>query len=412
MKRRREFDLVLLGATGFTGGLTAEYLAVHGPAGLRWAIAGRDLEKLERVRDRLVSLSSDRRAVQIIVADAADPESLKGLAERSRVLVSTVGPYLKYGEPVVAACASAGTDYLDLTGEPEFVDRVYTRYHREAVASGARLIHAAGFDSVPYDLGVLFTLQQLPPDQPIAVDGYIRAGGLVSGGTLESALLHLSRQPQAYSAARRRRAAEPALIQRAARARVGLPHYDRVAQAWVAPLPTVDPKIVAMSARLRDDYGPDFTYRHFVAAERLRTCLVGGAALTALAVAAQIPPLRRAVGRLKPPGEGPSADQRDRGWFTARFHATAGQHQVTTEVSGGDPAYGETAKMLAEAALCLAFDGVPAGGGQGTPAAVLGERYLTRLQDAGIDFRVLVDAPTSAPHRRRIPPLPALEMTR
>src|SRR3954454_11663016 len=167
----REHDIVLLGATGYTGGLTAEYLARHAPEGTRLALAGRNPDKLAAVRDRLGA------EAPLLQADVTDERSLRDVAESTHVVITTAAPYLNYGEPLVAACAKAGTDYVDLTGEPEFVDRMYLRHHDTAVQSGARIVHACGFDSIPHDLGVLFTVQQLPEGVPLEVRGYVRAGG-------------------------------------------------------------------------------------------------------------------------------------------------------------------------------------------------------------------------------------------
>src|SRR3954453_4331687 len=149
----RELDVVLFGATGFTGRLTAEYLARHAPDGLRWALAGRNPEKLAAVGEHLATGDPGPSALPLLIADVTDPDSLAVVARRSRVMITTVGPYLTYGEPLVAACAAAGTDYVDLTAEPEFVDRMYLAHHDTASASGARIVHACGFDSVPYDIG-------------------------------------------------------------------------------------------------------------------------------------------------------------------------------------------------------------------------------------------------------------------
>ncbi|MCW3845190.1 saccharopine dehydrogenase NADP-binding domain-containing protein, partial [Micromonospora yasonensis] len=209
MRDDRTYDLVLFGATGFTGGLTAEYLARHAPDGLRWAIAGRNPGKLAGVRDRLAAIDPALAELPLLTADATDPASLRAVAESARVVASTVGPYIRHGEPLVAACAAAGTDYLDITGEPEFVDLMYVRHHAEAVRTGARLVHACGFDSVPHDLGAWFTVQQLPTDGPVAVDGYVRAGGRFSAGTYHSALTAFSRTGETSRAARARKAVEP-----------------------------------------------------------------------------------------------------------------------------------------------------------------------------------------------------------
>src|SRR5947209_14593950 len=153
----RRFDVVVFGATGFTGALTAEYLAANAPPDLRWAIAGRNQKKLDDVRSRLGGADPG-----ILKADVTEEASLRELAEQTKVVITTVGPYLNYGEPLVAACAAAGTDYVDLTGEPEFVDRMWLSYHAQAEASGARIVHSCGFDSIPYDLGTLFTVDHLP----------------------------------------------------------------------------------------------------------------------------------------------------------------------------------------------------------------------------------------------------------
>ncbi|MBV9417297.1 MAG: saccharopine dehydrogenase NADP-binding domain-containing protein, partial [Solirubrobacterales bacterium] len=198
----RRFDIVVFGATGFTGALTAQYLAGHVPAGTRWALAGRSQSKLDDLRRRL---GSDFADLPLLPADASDPSSLREVAQASRVVITTVGPYIRYGEPVVAACADAGTDYVDLTGEPEFVDQMWLNYHARAVETGARLVHSCGFDSIPYDLGAQFTVEQLPEGVPIAMEGFVRVGGTFSGGTYQSTIEILSRLRQGAAVARDRR---------------------------------------------------------------------------------------------------------------------------------------------------------------------------------------------------------------
>ena len=199
-------DITLLGATGYTGGLTADYLGTHLPDGATWAIAGRSRAKLEQVADRIDSAGGLRP--ELVVADVTDPSSLAAVAEGTRVLVTTVGPYLKHGEAAVMAAAEAGIAYLDLTGEPQFVDDMWLKYHVTAAESGARLVHAAGFDSVPYDLGVLYTVQQLPDDVPISVNAYLRAGITPSGGTFHSAIGQFSSFRESAKLAKKRRVSE------------------------------------------------------------------------------------------------------------------------------------------------------------------------------------------------------------
>ena len=380
----REYDLVLYGATGFVGRLIADYLAANAPAGCRWALAGRDELRLRALR---ASLGDN---LPIVTADAADPVALRSLAESTRVVITTVGPYLRYGEPLVAACAAAGTDYVDLTGEPEFVDTMYLRHHSTAVASGVRLVHAAGFDSVPHDLGAYFTVLQLPEGAPITIEAYVRTNAAISGGTFASALTALSRPKQNAAAARERRAMEDRPEGRSARYVPGRPHRDRLTGGWALPLPTIDPQIVVRSARAVERYGPSFRYSHFASPARLRTAVLGTAAVGGLVVAAQVPPVRRRLSARLSPGDGPSPGRRARSWFTITFRGRAGGGaSVATRVSGGDPGYTETAKMISETALSLAYDDNPPTAGQVTTVTACGDALLARLQAAGIGFDVL-----------------------
>ncbi|MEV6800598.1 saccharopine dehydrogenase NADP-binding domain-containing protein [Micromonospora rifamycinica] len=389
MPHDRPYDIVLFGATGFTGGLTAGYLARNAPAGLRWALAGRDPAKLAAVRDRLAGIDPALAALPLLTADVTDAASLRAVAEGTRVLATTVGPYVHHGEPLVAACAAAGTDYLDITGEPEFVDLMYVRHHAEAVRTGARLVHACGFDSVPHDLGVWYTVRQLPADGPITVDGFVRAGGQFSAGTYHSALTAFARTAEAKRAALARRAAEPRPDGRRVRAVPGRVGRSAATGMWAVPLPTIDPQVVRRSAAARPEYGPDFRYRHFAAVRRLPTVLLAGVGMAGLVGLVRLPPARRWLLGRRTSGQGPSAEQRARSWFRVRFVGTGGGRTVRTEVSGGDPGYDETAKMLAESALCLAYDDLPATAGQVTPVTAMGDALLDRLVQAGMTFRVL-----------------------
>ncbi|MGW9170280.1 saccharopine dehydrogenase family protein [Streptomyces decoyicus] len=385
----RSYDLVLYGATGFAGALTAAYLAAHAPQGCRWALAGRNIAKLEQLRDRLTKADPACADLPLLRADSSDPDSLRALAADTRVLVTTVGPYLIHGEPLVAACAAAGTDYVDLTGESEFIDRMYVRHDATARASGARLVHAAGFDSVPHDLGVLFTVGLLPEGVPVRIDGFVRTNAGFSGGTLASALNVASRPVAMVRAARERQRTEPRPAGRTVRAPFGPPLRSGETHTWGVPLPTLDPQIIARSAAALDRYGPDFRYRHYAGVRRLPIAIGGALGAGALSVLAQVPSARRWFSRRLEPGDGPSPERRARSWFKVRFVASGGGERVITEVSGGDPGYDETAKMLAESALSLAFDDLPETAGQVTTAVAMGDALTARLQDAGITFRVV-----------------------
>lgn len=389
MTSTRAYDIVLFGATGYTGGLTAEYLARHAPASTRWALAGRNLAKLEGVRARLAAIDAKFGSLALLQADAAEPATLKAVAESTRVVITTVGPYILHGEPLVAACAAAGTDYVDLTGEPEFVDLMWLRYHEQAEKSGARIVHCCGFDSIPHDLGAYFTVQQLPRDTPLTVEGFVRAGGTFSAGTYHSAINAFGRA-RLYAktrAERQRQESRPA--NRRIGSTAGGIRREKSLGTWVVPFPTIDPQVVKRSAAAIDRYGPDFRYGHYVQVKKLAGVagLIGGVAT--LFALAQPRLTRDWLLSKKSSGEGPTPEQRAKAWFRVRFHGEGGGRKVVTEVTGGDPGYGETSKMLAESALSLAFDSLPKRAGQLTPAAAMGDALIARLQKQGIAFTVI-----------------------
>ncbi len=390
MASDRPFDLVLFGATGFTGGLTADYLAEHVPEGTRWALAGRSREKLEKVRTRLTGIAPASSELELLEADVTDAASMRAVAEATRVIATTVGPYIHHGEPLVAACAAAGTDYLDLTGEPEFVDLMWLNHHAAAEASGARLVHCCGFDSIPHDLGAQFTVEQLPADGPISVKGFVQAGGSFSAGTFHSAVTAFSRAREYAKVQKRRKEQEPLPEGRRARAVAGRPYVEPELDKWAIPMPTIDPAIIVRSARALPEYGPDFTYGHYTAIKRLAMAAGGAAGIGTLFAAAQVPPLRKLILGRMTSGDGPDEAARDKGWFTVTFIGEGGGKRVVTKVHGDkDPGYAETAKMLAEATLCLALDELPETAGQVTPAQAMGSKLRERLDRNGITFTVV-----------------------
>jgi short subunit dehydrogenase-like uncharacterized protein len=385
----REYDVVVFGATGFTGRLTAEYLARHAPAGTRGALAGRNEQKLKAVRSELGEINLACAELPLLQADVNDPESIHAVAAKAKVVITTVGPYIRYGEPLVAACAEAGTDYVDLTGEPEFVDLMWLRYHERAQQTGARIVHSCGFDSIPYDLGTLYTVEQLPEGVPLTVNCYLRAGGTFSGGTFHSAVNIMGRLRQGAQTARQRKRLERRPEDRRVRGIARPPRREPDADGWIVPLPTIDPQTVLRSARALDRYGPDFKYGHYLVVKNPAVIAGGALAVGGIVALAQAPPTRKLLLKVREPGEGPSEAQRAKAWFKVRFVGEGGGRRVVTEVSGGDPGYGETAKMLAEAALCLAHDELPERSGQLTPAVAMGDKLIERLAAAGIRFEVV-----------------------
>ncbi|MQY08247.1 saccharopine dehydrogenase family protein [Actinomadura macrotermitis] len=387
MTADRSYDIVLFGATGFTGGLTAEYLARHA-GGTSWALAGRNRARLEAVRERLAAIDPGLATLPLLIADTADAASIEAVAAAARVVITTVGPYAEHGEPLVAACARAGTDYVDLTGEPTFIDEMYVRHHEQAVRTGARIVHACGFDSIPHDLGAYFTVQRLPEGVPLHVEGFVRVNADISGGTLHSAVGIFADVPGMVRAERARNALERRPAGRRARVSRWPVPKARVS-GWTLPLPTLDPQIVVRSASALERYGPDFSYGHYVAVRRLPTAAAMVAGTGAVLALAQLPPARSLLLRLRAPGDGPSPERRAKHWFSVTFVGEGGGQRVVTEVAGGDPGYDETARMLAESALCLAHDDLPATAGQVTTAAAMGDALIDRLVKAGLTFRVV-----------------------
>lgn len=382
----REFDIVLVGATGFTGGLVAEDLAGRLTGSeLRWAIAGRDRSKLSTVQDRLAGIPGAARPDDIAVVDVHDRGQATALARRTRVIATTVGPFAEHGHELVAACVRAGTDYVDITGEPAFVNRVLHDHGDAARDAGVRIVNCCGFDSVPHDLGAQFAVEQLPDDEPIELRGFVSAGGRLSGGTLASAI---------DAMADRASLSAPRLDPGSGRRVRGLPRGLRREpdiHGWAVPLPTIDPQVVLRSAAALAAYGPDFRYGHFVRTGNLAAALglVGGVG-TAAAIA-QLSAGRSLLKRLAPdPGEGPDEATRARGWFRVVLLGRSPGASTRVEVRGGDPGYGETSRMLAESARCLVEDRdeLPDRAGVLTPATAFGPLLRRRLQARGMVFEI------------------------
>lgn len=402
---QRPFDVIVFGATSFVGQILTEVLSKRlGSSLVRWAIAGRSQEKLDAVSQRL------GLTVPSIVADAHDTEKLRELVESANLVLSTVGPYAVHGSLLVELAAECGTDYCDLSGEPQWMQRMIDAHHGAAVRSGARLIHACGFDSIPSDLGVLFT-QRVAEEQfgqPCSqISMRVKAmKGSASGGTMAS-ILNLIDEASHDSDARRILANPYALAPEGMREGVKQPQVlapirDEASNQWIAPfvMATVNTRIVHRThALLGRPWGEDFLYDEailtgsgpggFARASALAAGLAG------FAGAASLGPLRKLLGdRVVPqPGDGPSPDAQERGFFDLRFYGTTtGGDTITTKVTGDrDPGYGSTAKMLAEAALALLkSDPADLPGGFWTPTTAFGDHLIEQLAShAGLVFAVL-----------------------
>lgn len=408
MGSEREFDLVLLGATGFTGRLVARYLSGrHGAGGrLRWALAGRDERKLERIRGEL---GEEGAGLPLIVADSHDRGSLDAMVSRSRAVCSTVGPYALYGSELVAACAAGGTDYCDLSGEVPWMRRMLDAHAEDAARTGARIVHCCGFDSIPSDLGVWFLQKQArerfgAPLERIRMRVRAMRGGL-SGGTAASMLNIIEesrRDPEVAGILKNPFALCPPEARKGVRQPyVSGPAYDPEFSAWTAPfiMAAINTRVVHRSnALLAHAYGRNFRYDEAMLTGRgLRgrvRAVTLSAGMGAFALGASLAFTRPVVRRLilPEPGEGPPAEKREAGFFKLEFMGrTASGQCLGARVTGDrDPGYGSTSKMLGEAAVALATlgrDHPP--GGFWTPASLLGENLLDRLrQHAGLTFEL------------------------
>jgi len=394
------FDVVLFGATGFTGRLVAEYL-VKRRAGVRWAIAGRSRGKLESIRDELAAIDPSARELPILVGDAQDLASIDAIVRNARVVCTTVGPYARYGSNLVAACAAHGVSYCDLTGEAHWIRAMVDAHHARAAETGARIVHCCGFDSIPSDLGVLLAHEHFAArGKRLAEARYaVRSmSGGVSGGTLASGIEAAEQQRKDPSL--RRILADPYALSplgdgRGPRAhdRLG-PRRDPDTGRWSGPfaMAFINTRIVHRSNALLDfAYGRDFAYEEGIDTGRGLLGLAGAVAVTVGTLgslaAIGVPPLRALASRFHPaPGEGPSRAQREAGSFRVEIYGrSADGSKVTVKVSANrDPGYGATAIMLAESALCLAEDELPALGGVLTPASAMGLTLVKRLRAAGM----------------------------
>lgn len=406
----RNYDIVLYGASGFTGRLVFEYLLETYGNGedLTWAIAGRD-------KDKLLAVASELGAPEtpVMVADSRDPQSLLDMAASATVVCTTVGPYALYGSELVAACATAGTHYCDLTGEVPWMREMIARHQDTARDSGARIVHACGFDSIPSDLGTLF-LQQAMQDRHGVAAREVRLrvnrfSGAFSGGTVAS-MINIMEQA-GRDRELRRVIADPYALYPADcpagsdRNDQSTAVYDADFERWTLPfvMAGINTRVVRRSNALMDfAYGRDFSYQEAMLAPRRQGAV--GARLAALGMTAgtlslAVPPLRAIARRFLPaPGEGPSREQREKGFFDIYLygvHPDDHDKNMIVRVTGDrDPGYGSTSKMLAEAAVCLSRDDLECAGGFWTPASSMGATLIERLQDsAGLTFSVETDLP-------------------
>ena len=397
----REYDIIVWGATGFTGRLVVDYMAEqHVNSNLKWAVGGRNPQKLQQL------LAG--RDVAMVTADSGDEASIEALVRKTRVILTTVGPYARYGSSLVAACAKHGTDYCDLTGEIHWMREMITAYQEEARATGARIVHTCGFDSIPSDLGVYFLQKHMlsthgVPARQIKYRPRAFSGGF-SGGTIDSMIAMMEKAREDKSI--RTKLADPYVLNDTQRGLDGpdrlSAYYDEDFDSWVGPfvMGSVNTRVVRRSAELLNGlHGRDFQYNEGVLSGKGAGGFLGatgtGVGTGVFVGAASLSFTRGLMQKFLPkPGEGPSDDAINNGYYDIELfgqHPTDSNKNVRVRVKGDkDPGYGSTSKMIAESALALAQDDLPVSGGFWTPASAMGDQLLARLpQSAGVTFEVV-----------------------
>ena len=421
---KRAYTVVLYGATSFVGQITAHYLAQFlteqkpnedASHSVTWAIAGRDEDKLKKLQDEIVSKQGNKAdKVAIIIANSNDEASLDAMTKQTQVLISTVGPYLKYGEPLIKSCAQNGTDYVDLTGEAIFIKDMLDKYQDTAKQSGARIVNSCGFDSIPSDLGVYFTQQQAQDKFNQACETiHMRvkaAKGGVSGGTIAS--MGTIFEEVGEDKARRKQVANPYLLNDDTDApttrqkNISKPEYDDDHKRWLAPfvMAVINTRIVHRTNQLLSyEYGREFKYDEAMwMQDGVKGKLMSyglSAGLLGFASAMMFKPSRELLSKhvLPKSGSGPSKSEQENGFFDIRFFGTTTkQDTISTKVTGDrDPGYGSTSRMLAQSALCLAQDVSQdaVAGGFWTPATAMGDKLIQRLEEhAGLSFEIVNNA--------------------
>lgn len=406
----RKYDIVLFGATGFTGRLVAEYLLeTYGHSeDLIWAIAGRNAGKLAQLAKELGAPE-----LPIIIADSADEDALSSLAASTTVVCTTVGPYALYGSELVGACVANGTHYCDLTGEVQWMRQMIDEHEATAVASGARIVHTCGFDSIPSDLGTLFLQQAMQAQYGVPAKHVKlrvnRFSGAFSGGTVAS-MINMMEDAGRDKGLRKILADPYALIPHGAARGSDLndqtdARYDEHFKRWTLPfvMAAINTRVVRRSNALMNfAYGKDFKYDEAMLAppgQGRVTAKLSALAMTAGTVSLAIPPLRAVAKKFLPaPGEGPTQEQREKGFFDIYLYGEhpedEGKDLIARVTGDRDPGYGSTSKMLAEAAVCLAREELECEGGFWTPATAMGNTLIARLEDsAGLTFTLEASTP-------------------
>ena len=372
----KKYDLVVYGASGFTGQLICEYLSTHEDGlNLNWAIAGRDGSKLESISNQF---STEDKKIDVLHGDSFDKPSLDNICNQSRLVISTVGPYSIYGENLVASCIDNDTHYLDLTGEPQFVHEIKKKYAQRAYDNRIMIIHSCGFESIPPDIGVYCAINQLnEPNSDVSY--FIESNGNISGGTWASLINSLS-SPQPIIDRSKSNSKK--------KVRKKKIFFHKGFKRWALFFPVIDKYIVKKTAKSFSQYGEDFSFSEYLLFKswrRLAVILIG---LFAVSIMSKSKLIKKWLLSLRPSGSGPSKEERERNWFVAKIVAKGKNSSVMTTIKGGDPGYGETSKFISEMALCILTQDNQLLKNRGilTPVECSGNLLVNRLKNAGISI--------------------------
>jgi len=372
----KKYDIVVFGATGFTGELICDYLLGHEESkGLNIAVAARDKEKLEKVVSRFSSNSPD-----MLVVDSFDKESIDSMTSLAKLIITVVGPYSLYGEYLVESCTKNSTHYVDLTGEPNFVHTIRKKYSEAAINSKSIIVNSCGLESIIPDVGTLYTVSKMKSDKK-DITYYLKSRGTISGGTWASFINALySNKP---------------IIGRGSKSGSGKKikkiFYNKDFKSWSIIFPVIDKQIVYRSSKTDNIYGNNFSFNEYMMIKTFFQVIVLMLSILSITFISKLGLLKKQLLSLRPSGSGPSIEQRKRNWFKGIFVGVGDNEKVVTQLSGGDPGYGETAKFISEIALCIIndYDNLKGKAGIMTPVECTGDLMINRLENAGIKFEQL-----------------------
>ena len=375
----KKYDLVVYGASGFTGQLICKYLSTHKDAAdLNWAISGRNTSKLEAISNQF---STENKKIDVLYADSFDKTSLDNVSSQSKLIITTVGPYAIYGEQLVASCIDNQAYYLDLTGEPHFVHKIKEKYAQKAYDNNVAIIHSCGFESIPPDIGVYSAINQLN-ELNADVNYFFESNGDISGGTWASFINSLSSSRPIISAESKKRSKSKNKV------RKKKIFFHKEFKRWALSFPVIDKYIVQKTAKSFSQYGEEFSFSEYMLFKSWRKLAFIILGVSIVSIISKSKLIKKWLLSLRPSGSGPSKEQRKTNWFVAKVIAKGKKSSVMTTIKGGDPGYGDTSKFISEMALCILTQSNQLLKNKGilTPVECTGSLLVDRLRSAGISI--------------------------